>query len=165
MSAITSSHLMSVIRTPLDISVICGTLRITLRLRWNARCWHVLWCHIKQNPMQMHCWPIHYNIFFGEILWLIFKHKTHISGRGLNRFRWGFALWIHFVQFWIRRFIRGKSGRLVEGKNCVRFLWIRSIWWLSGLDFAKFRQCHAIFQVKNSNSLLGFLMKGAYRFI
>ena len=37
--------------------------------------------------------------------------------------------------------------------------------WPSGLGFAKFRQCHALFQEKYCNSLLGLLLKGTDRLI
>ena len=134
MSAVTSSHLMSVICTSLDISVICGTFKITLRLGWNALCWHFLVMSYQTNFYKNALLANSLQYFSLEKFCDWFRNiRPQISGRGLNRFRWRFALWIHFVQFWIRRFIRGKSGRLVKGTNCVRFLWIWSIGWVSSL--------------------------------
>ena len=65
---------------------------------------------------------------------------------------------IYFMQLWMSIFIRSQGGK---GQMELDSLESHRLKRLFDLDFAKFRQCHAILQVKCCNSLLGFLVKGA----
>ena len=57
------------------------------------------------------------------------------------------------------------SGTSDEGANGVIFTRIPSTETTYGLDFAKFRQCHAKFQVKHCNYFLRPVVNGAHRLI
>ena len=124
--------------------------------------------------LYLHCRPFHWNIFLWryvftftickmdcigcnwfrnicpplvEVVWVDFGKEMPYAYISCS-FEWADALKFEMVV----QPKRGKGLDSLESRQLKR---------RSGLDFAKFKQCHVIFQMKYCNSLLGSLVKGA----